>query len=119
MRRAIIFLLFISSQVTYSQSWADTLTKIEKAFERYKSTMPGAQITISRNAQILFSKAYGMADLEYHIPLTNNSPTEAGSVSKQFTAAAILLLEQEGKLSLDDDMRKHLPEMPDYGRIVR
>ena len=56
-----------------------------------------------------------MADLEHNIPLTTESITEAGSISKQFTAAAILLLEQQGKLSLDDDVRKYVPELPDYG----
>lgn len=55
-----------------------------------------------------------MADLEHNVPLTTQSVTEAGSVSKQFTAAAILLLEQRGKLSLEDDVRKYIGELPDY-----
>ena len=56
-----------------------------------------------------------MADLERNVPLTINSILKAGSVSKQFTAATILLLEQQGKLSLDDNERKYIPELPDYG----
>jgi CubicO group peptidase (beta-lactamase class C family) len=60
-----------------------------------------------------------MADLERDIRLTTSSVIEAGSVSKQFTAAAILLLEQQGKLSLDDDVRKYIPELPDYGTPVK
>jgi CubicO group peptidase (beta-lactamase class C family) len=101
--------------IAASQSWQDTVSKIEKIFERYKPTSPGAELAISRNGSLLFSKAWGMADLEHNVPLTTESITEAGSVSKQFTAAAILLLEQQGKLSLDDDVRKYVPELPDYG----
>src|SRR4249919_1045762 len=101
--------------VAVSQSWQDTVLKIEKIFERYKPTGPGAELAISRNGSFIFSKAWGMADLEHNVPLTKESITEAGSVSKQFTAAAILLLEQQGKLSLDDDVRKYVPELPDYG----
>ena len=59
-----------------------------------------------------------MANLEYNVPLTKTSKIEAGSVSKQFTAAAILLLQQQGKLSLNDDVRKHVPEVQDYGMPI-
>jgi CubicO group peptidase (beta-lactamase class C family) len=91
------------------------LQKIETIFSRYKPGKPGAELAISRNGKIIFSKAWGMADMEHNVPLTTESITEAGSVSKQFTAAAILLLEQQGKLSLDDDVHKYVPEIPDYG----
>ena len=102
-----------------AQSWQDTVARIEKIFSRYNSnTTPGAELAISRNGQVIFSKAWGMADLEHNIPLTTNSPSEAGSVSKQFTAAAILLLEQQGKLSLDDEVHKYVPELPDYGKVI-
>ena len=101
-----------------AQTWADTVAAIEKAYNRYKPTDPGAQLAISRNGQVIFSKAWGMADLEHNIPLSTTSLIEAGSVSKQFTAAAILLLEQQGKLSLQDDVHKYIPELPDYGMVV-
>ena len=84
----------------------------------YGPESPGCQVSVSRNGQLLFSKAWGFADLERRVPLTTNSILEAGSVSKQFTAAAILLLEQQGKLSLDDDVRKYIPELPDYGTPI-
>lgn len=112
---AVLLLAVISAN---SQTWDDTVRAIEKIFERYKPSNPGAQVAISRNGKIIFSKAWGMADLEHNAPLTTTSPTEAGSVSKQFTAAAILLLEQQGKLSLNDDVRKYIPELPDYGSTV-
>jgi CubicO group peptidase (beta-lactamase class C family) len=101
-----------------AQGWPDTLARIEKIFSRYKAGIPGAQLSISRHGQQIFSKAWGMSDLEHGVPLTTTSLIEAGSVSKQFTAAAILLLEQEGKLSLNDPVRKYLPELPDYGKPI-
>src|SRR5262249_52798644 len=60
-------------------------------------------------------KGYGMADLERDVKITPDTIFEAGSVSKQFTAAAVLLLARDGKLSLDDPVRKYIPELPDYG----
>src|SRR4030095_16250988 len=104
----LTLIIFFISLSVFAQSWTDTVNQIEKIFTRYKPNIPGAELAISRNGQIIFSKAWGMADLEHNISLTPQSPTEAGSVSKQFTAAAILLLEQEGKLSLDDDVRKDI-----------
>lgn len=98
-----------------AQSLPDTVLQLDKMFLRYKPTNPGAQFAISRNGKIIYSKAWGLADLEHNVPLTTESIFEAGSVSKQFTAAAILLLEQQGKLSLEDDVRKYVPELPDFG----
>jgi CubicO group peptidase (beta-lactamase class C family) len=72
-------------------------------------TMPGAPALIA---------AYGQADLEHPAPLTAATIFETGSLAKQFTAAALLLLVQDGKLSLDDDIRRYLPEMPDYGTPI-
>ncbi|HEX6170480.1 MAG TPA: serine hydrolase domain-containing protein, partial [Chitinophagaceae bacterium] len=116
MKKLYLFIILLNAcLVGKAQSWQDTVSQIEKLFARYKPGKPGAQLAISRNGKIIFSKAWGMADLEHNVPLTTESITEAGSVSKQFTAAAILLLEQQGKLSLDDDLRKYVPELPDYG----
>src|SRR5688500_7171215 len=98
---SLFSVLLLCAGSVVAQHWNDTLAIIEKTFSRYKPTAPGAQLAIGRNGTIVFSKAWGMADLEHDVPLTTASVTEAGSVSKQFTAAAILLLEKEGKLSLD------------------
>lgn len=114
----IIYLSTLSIALC-AQTWQDTIVKIEKIFSRYKTENPGCQLSISRNGKIIFSQAWGMADLERNVPLTTNSIIEAASVSKQFTAAAILLLEQQRKLSLNDDVRKYIPEIPDYGTIIR
>lgn len=119
MKRIILFFFIaIAHYSVTAQTWQDTVALIEKAFDRYKSTNPGSQLTIARNGQIIFSRAWGMADMEHNIALTTESIIEAGSVSKQFTAAAILLLEQQGKLSLSDDVRKYVPEVPDYGTPI-
>jgi len=80
--------------------------------------VPGGVLGVIKNGKVVFSKAYGLANLSHDIPYEVNTPTNIGSVSKQFTAMAILLLEQQGKLSLDDDVRKHIPELPDLGQVV-
>jgi CubicO group peptidase (beta-lactamase class C family) len=119
MTKIFLSIVFITICLfTNAQSWKDTVDRIEKIFLRYKPGNPGTQLAISRHGKIIFSKAWGMADLEHNVPLTTQSITEAGSVSKQFTAASILLLEQQGKLSLDDDVRKYIPELPDYGSKI-
>lgn len=112
-------LLITFAQTSFGQTWQDTLVNIDKAFVVYQETHPGCQLSISRNGQMIYTKAWGLANLEQNTKLGTHSIFEAGSVSKQFTAAAILLLEQQGKLSLDDDVRKYIPELPDYGHVIR
>jgi CubicO group peptidase (beta-lactamase class C family) len=68
---------------------------------------------------MVLSKAWGLADLERHVPYTPETITEAGSITKQITAAATLLLEQQVKISLEDDVRKYLPEFPNYGHVIK
>ncbi|ALN83245.1 serine hydrolase domain-containing protein [Lysobacter antibioticus] len=79
---------------------------------------PGCGVAVYRDDAIVFQRGYGMANLELGVPIGPHSVFDIGSTSKQFTAASVLLLAQDGKLSLDDDIRKHLPEMPDYGRRI-
>ncbi|OSZ77557.1 hypothetical protein CAP36_14370 [Chitinophagaceae bacterium IBVUCB2] len=119
MKKIFSVLILLAIQLSsVAQTWQDTVVLIEKAFDRYKPTIPGAQLAISRNGEVIFSRAWGMADMEHNVPLTNGSVIEAGSVSKQFTAAAILLLEQQGKLSLGDNVRKYIPELPEYANSI-
>ena len=119
MKKYFLLLLITCCQIAAGQSSQDTVKLIDDIMNKYKPENPGAELAISRNGQLIYSAARGMADLEHQAPLTKSSKTEAGSVSKQFTAAAILLLEQQGKLSTDDDIRKYLPEIPDYGHTIR
>lgn len=116
----ILFLICFTSfgEIARGQSWQDTVRQIDQLFGHYSSDNPGYQLAISRHGQIIYSRAQGMADMERLTPLSKISIIEAGSVSKQFTAAAILLLQQEGKLSLDDDVRRYIPELPSYGHII-
>jgi CubicO group peptidase (beta-lactamase class C family) len=103
-----------------AQTWSDSSDMIDKVMSsRYAKDMPGCQLSISRNGKVIYSKAFGMADMEHHIPMTLDAITEAGSVSKQFTAAAVLLLQQQGKLSVQDDIHKYFPELPEYGDAIR
>src|ERR1700722_3968520 len=119
-KRLLLFFLFIAIyQSASAQTWQDTVNIITHLFDRYKSGNPGCQLAISRNGKIVFSKSWGLADIERHVPYTTETVTEAGSITKQFTAAAILLLQQQGKLSLDDDVRKYIPELPNYGPVIR
>lgn len=118
MKKILFLLLLPLALSTSAQHWQDTAKAIETLLARYHAKDPGCELAISRNGHILFSKAWGIADLEHHVPMTTTSITEAGSVSKQFTAAAILLLEQQGKLSLDDDVAKYIPELPEYGQAI-
>ncbi|MEA3461152.1 MAG: serine hydrolase domain-containing protein, partial [Bacteroidota bacterium] len=80
--------------------------------------VPGGVVGVIYRGEVVFSKAYGLANLTHDLPYKVSTPTNIGSVSKQFTAFAILLLEKEGKLSLDDDVRKYIPELPDLGQVV-
>jgi CubicO group peptidase (beta-lactamase class C family) len=109
--------LVIASQGASAQTLArqDTMARVDSIFSRLTTTTPGCAVGASRHGRTVLAKAYGMANLEYDVPLTSESIIEAGSVAKQFTAAAILLLAQQGKLSIDDQVRKHVPELPDYG----
>jgi CubicO group peptidase (beta-lactamase class C family) len=108
-------IILISVQAQLS---SDTLDILNKIMSRYTDNIPGAQVSIARNGKTIYESAKGLANLEHSAPLTLQSKLEAGSVSKQFTAAAILLLEQEGKISLKDDIRKYFPEIPDYGHTI-
>lgn len=114
----LLYLFLLVSTTCLSQTRQDTIALIDKAMSIYLPEQPGAQLSIKKNGKIIYSKAFGSANLEYNVPLTITSKIEAGSVSKQFTAAAILLLEQQGKLSLSDDVRKYIPEMPNYGNAI-
>jgi CubicO group peptidase (beta-lactamase class C family) len=79
---------------------------------------PGCAVGVYRDGGLVLARGYGMADLERRVPITPQSVFDIGSTSKQFAAASILLLEQQGRLNLDDDVRTHVPELPEYGRPI-
>ena len=115
----LLFLFLLIYQLSIGQTLQDTIAQVDKLLSQYQAFNPGGQLSIARNGEIIYSKAVGVGDLERNVPLTTSSIIEAGSVSKQFTAAALLLLEQQGKLSLDDDVRKYIPELRDYGMPIK
>jgi CubicO group peptidase (beta-lactamase class C family) len=88
--------------------------EVDRIFSRWTLSTPGCAVGVGRDGKPVLAKAYGLADLEHGVRNTPATIFEAGSVSKQFTAAAVLLLARDGKLSLDDPVRKYIPELPDH-----
>jgi CubicO group peptidase (beta-lactamase class C family) len=119
--------LFVFTVLAFlsSATWAQVPDKekvvagAERGFEKftkaYVGPAPGCAAAVSLNGDVVFEKAFGLADLEHNVPNTPQTIFESGSVAKQFTAAALVLLQQDGKLSIDDPVRKYIPELPDYG----
>jgi CubicO group peptidase (beta-lactamase class C family) len=98
------------------QTSAGIDAKVDAVFEKWtRPSTPGCAVGVGMAGKPVLAKGYGMADLEHDVQNTAETIFEAGSVSKQFTAAAVLLLARDGKLSLDDPVRKYIPELPDYG----
>ena len=96
-----------------------TEAKVDRVFERWnRSDTPGCVVGVAVDGKPVLVKAYGMANLEDGVRLRPDSIFESGSVAKQFTAAAIALLCQDGKLSLDDPVRKYVPEVSDFGTPI-
>lgn len=87
---------------------------VDKVFARWTAATPGCAVGVSVDGHSIIERAYGMADLERDVRNAPDTIFEAGSVSKQFTAAAVLLLARDGKLSIDDPVRKYVPELPVY-----
>jgi CubicO group peptidase (beta-lactamase class C family) len=97
----------------------DGTKQVDKVFEKWdKPDSPGCALGIYRDGQIVYKHGYGMADLNDDVPITPGTVFHVASMSKQFTAASIVLLAQQGKLSLDDDVRKYIPELPDFGERI-
>lgn len=89
--------------------------RADSVFQRFNRTdSPGCALGVYENGSIRYARGYGMASLEHGVPLSSRSVLDIGSISKQITAMAVLLLEKDGKLSLDDPIRKHIPELPAY-----
>jgi CubicO group peptidase (beta-lactamase class C family) len=87
---------------------------VDEIFAKWTSATPGCAVGVAVGGKPVLLKAYGMADLEHDVRNTPETIFESGSVAKQFTAMAVQLLAHDGKLSLDDPVRKYVPELPDY-----
>jgi CubicO group peptidase (beta-lactamase class C family) len=107
-----VFLIFLHSLLPAQP--ADTLLRVDEIFAPWNNATPGMAVAIERHGKVIYHKAFGLANLEWPAPNTTATVFEAGSVSKQFTAAAVLLLAKEGRLSLSDPVRRYVPELPEY-----
>jgi CubicO group peptidase (beta-lactamase class C family) len=119
MRRIALPILGLCLLVTANSFAQELADKVDRVFADWNTTSsPGCALAVVKEGHIAYEHGYGMANLELNIAITPQSVFDIGSVSKQITAMAMLLLAQEHKLSLDDDVRKYLPEIPDYGSTI-
>ncbi len=108
----LLMVLLLGCQVKTEQ-------RIDELFAQWNAEQtPGAAVAVVKDGEIVYKKGYGMANLEYGIPITPATIFHIASISKQFTVFSILLLEKEGKLSLEDDIRNYIPEVPDFGKTI-
>ena len=117
----IALTLALFAQVTSAQSTvAETITaRVDQLFAQWdKPDSPGCALALIKDGQIIYKRGYGMANLELTVPITTTSVFKVGSIAKQFTAMSIVMLAQQGKLSLDDNVRKYVPEVPDFGTPI-
>jgi CubicO group peptidase (beta-lactamase class C family) len=112
--------LLIPASVSTAQTADAGLTqKVDQIFAAFdKTDSPGCALGVVRDGNFIYQHGYGMASLELGVPLTPESVFYMGSVSKQFTAASVVLAAEQGFLSLDDDIRKYVPEIPSYGKPI-
>lgn len=117
--RALALAAVLASPLPAQQLADSTRAAIDRVFVQWTAREgPGCAAAASRDGRTIHEAGYGSAFLEADVPITPASIFHAASVSKQFTAMAVLLLAREGKLSLDVDIRTWLPELPDYGHRI-
>lgn len=125
-RKALLlhfYLLFLILQghtqeyIKYPLNVLKIENKLDSLFKDYNQK-PGVAIGFVSGGKLLIEKEYGLANLDYLIPISKKTTFHVASISKQFTALSILLLEAEGQLSLDDDIRKYIPELHDFGQVI-
>ena len=115
----IVFALALSVLGTVPLQGQAPNPQVDSIFASFdKRDAPGCAVAVVDGGRTVFAKGYGMASLEHDLPITPTSAFYAASVSKQFTAFAVAMLAQQGKLSLDDDIRKWIPEVPNFGKTI-
>ena len=119
MKRLLIVILLLNCVQCIAQHITDSLeTSIDRLFKEYNQSTPGVAALVVQNGKVIFEKGYGSANLEHDIPVAPNTVFDIASVSKQFTGFAISTLIQEGKISPEDDIRKYLPEIPQFSKTI-
>jgi CubicO group peptidase (beta-lactamase class C family) len=112
-----VILLWLSSPLAVAGQAINA--KVDAVFKQWdRPTSPGCSLGVIRNGEFIYRRGYGMADLDHSIPLSPDSVFYVASMSKQFTAASIAQLVQQGKLSVDDEIQKYLPELPRYEKPI-
>src|SRR5690349_19493905 len=118
-RTTVCLLAFLLSVVPAAADAPLPEARIDEIFAPWSHTgSPGCALGVSRGGRVIFERGYGMADLENGRAITPASVFDVGSIAKQITAFSVALLAERGKLSLDDDVRRYIPELPEYGRTI-
>ncbi|MGL6268996.1 MAG: serine hydrolase domain-containing protein [Chitinophagaceae bacterium] len=123
MNRFLVFVFAISlNTLIVAQPLTISPEKIKSLDSLFRISFPasdpGAIILVAQGGRPVFKKAYGMANLENNVLLNTDHKMGIGSISKQFAAISILLLQQDGKLNIKDDIRKYLPAYNTYGKTI-
>jgi len=119
-KKAIVFALFLlPACYAHAQTNQKAELQMDSLFAKYTWASPGVAVAIIKDGKVILKKGYGMATLENNIPISPQTVFHIASVSKQFTAFSIYLLESKGKLSFEDDIRKYIPELPAYGQTIK
>ncbi|WP_084050586.1 serine hydrolase domain-containing protein [Aquimarina macrocephali] len=117
----VFFTMHVSCQVAIEKNInsKNIEKQIDSIFQKYNnSKTPGIAIGVVKKGELIFSKEYGMANLGYDIPVSDSTVFTLCSVSKQFTVLGLMLLVEKDLISLNDDIRKYVPELPNYGHII-
>ena len=122
-RLALVLFVAIASSAMAEQALqrpaAQLVSELDRLLSpRFPADGPGAAVVVVKEGRVIFRKGYGMANLELKVPMQPDMVFEIGSLTKQFTSTAILMLVEQGKLSLDDDLHQYLPEYPDKGAKI-
>lgn len=111
----VLFVLSCTTSIVFQTMALPLTTKVDELFSEWnKPDSPGFALAIIKDSETVYKGGYGIADLEHNIPISSISVFDIGSISKQFTAMCIALLARQGKLALDDEIQKYIPEMPSY-----
>ena len=109
----LLFILFLIGFIPQFLKAQNTESKIDSLYQ-VKNNEPGFSIAVFKNNEIILEKQYGSANLDYNIPITSETVFDIGSIAKQFTAFAILILEKQGKLSLKEPAYKYIENLPRF-----
>ncbi len=119
MKKLISLISIVLAMTNISHSQTDKLNlKLDSLFSEYNVPNPGAAVEIISHGKVIFQKGYGYANLEEKIPINSQTNFRLASVTKQFTATAVLLLIERGKLSFDDKLTDLFPGFPKYGEKI-